>query len=248
MTTTPLAPLIRHLAAHPGDEAVRMMLLARLALFDVVMPADADGAPAPEAVTTRSGRFLLVHSDEAALADGAPRPVVWLPLRELGTLLERRDTGVVLDPTTQTPHLLTAGELGWFASLGRLGQVVKRLPDEGAAGDPSLLPPAFHHALDAALAPVAGLLDGAWLRTVASPRPGAAGPDAHLHLAGLPPPHEAPLRARLAIAAAFLAEGASLALSIGAAPGGAGFRPIPLASPDLPLPPGSDPDRPPKLR
>ena len=225
-----------------------MMLLARLALLDVVMPADAQGDLAPESIDTPSGRFLLVHSDEAALAGGAPRPVVWLPLRALGTLLESRDTGVVLDPGSETPHLLTAGELGWLASLARLGQVVTAPPEDGPGGDPAHLPPAFHHALDAALAPVAGILGGAWLGVADAPRPDAAGPDAHLHLAGLPAPHEAALRERLRIAAAFLAEGARLTLTCGAGPEGPGFRPIPLASPDLPLMPGGDPDRPPKLR
>lgn len=246
----PLDVLIRQIAERPEDENLRMALMARLAFLDVMVPADEDRTARPEMIETPSGRFLLAHRDETALAGDGPRLVSWLPLRRLGALLDEHAIGVVIDPHSEHPHVLTTGELSWLAALQEMGAV---RPIEGAprvetgADDhtpATTLPPAFFHALDAALAPFAGHLAGAWLGV----RPGAEG--AVLWLVGMPEGFIPQLMERLCIAAAFLPEGWALELGLADAPpaGDAGLVRLPLGDGRAPKPPGTDPDAPPILR
>jgi hypothetical protein len=242
----------------PEDDAARLRFYERLAAGELLVLTDGDGDDAvPQVFALSDGPFVMAFDREdrlAAFAD-APAPYAALPGRALVRRLAGQGVGIGVNlGVAPSSFLMAAGAVDWLADVlpGDPSQVSAR-PDEFAP--PAGLPETLIAALDRRFAAAAGLAARAGVAAVVydDGRRGhiAAFLDAR---AGA----EAALAGAVAEALAFSGLDAGeidvAFLRSGDAAAAAFARvalmfelPQPEARPE-PAPPGTDPDRPPRLR
>ncbi|WP_284165284.1 SseB family protein [Frigidibacter sp. SD6-1] len=250
----------REMIARPEDEAARRTYYHRLAAAELCLLLDREPEGddlAPTVVDLDEGKFILAFDSEerlAAFADG-PVPYAALPGRVIVGLLAGQGIGVGLNlGSEETAFLMAAVAVDWLAEL------LAAEPVAGAARPVGWAAPArpeAAEALSAALSGLGVLAEGGWLVTVrhADSRVAMA-----LVIEGAAPGAEGPLAKAAAEALAltlgpeeadvlFLSseECAALGLARFAAPVIL-TRPVAPAPMSEPSAPGSDPDRPPRLR
>lgn len=258
--TTPIDLAHAAMMAAPEDEAARRrfyevlaaselcLLLAREAMGEGIDPAMFD---------LEGGSYVLAFDGEARLAefaDGAA-PYAVISGRALCAMLAGRSLGLGLNlGVAPSSILLPAGAVDWLADM------LPDAPEEVAARPveflvPKGLPEALLGALDARLASMAGLAEGAWL--VAARYEGGA--QGHLlGFVGAVPGMEGALARAVSEVLAFSGLEAA-ALDVGffgandpvvARMARCGLRfDLPALAEAAPrAAPGSDPDRPPRLR
>jgi hypothetical protein len=252
----------RAMTTRPEDNAARLAFHQRVADTALVLLLDAapgaDGTLTPTVFDTAAGRFVLGFDDEARLAAFSAGPAEYAALsgRQVVRLLAGSGIGLGLNLGAASETLLPPEALAWLAGMLDAAPVATAdAPRE--IGPPDAAPPALLAALDAKLAGAQGLAQAAWLC-----RAGPAGPAAGLLLVlvGAAEGAEAALAKAAGEALLFsCADGVALDVAF-AAPGEAlaervarvGLRydlPVPAAVADIARPaPGSDPDRPPRLR
>ncbi|TDL75997.1 SseB family protein [Palleronia sediminis] len=259
---TPLDRAHAAMEAAPQDDAARLAFYERVAdaeLF-VLLTAEPEGAEvAPQVFETSQGRFVLGFDRVERLAEfaAAGAPYVTLSGRMLAGMLAGQGTGLALNPSVAPSEtLLTPEALGWLA------ETLSGAPDEIEAWPVELFPPGelperFLSALDAKLATATGLARMAYL-VRARYEGGAQG---HL-LVFVDPARGAEGALSSAMREALVFSGLEAAsVDVGFTPSSApiaarlaraGLRfDLPRFEPArdaAPAPPGSDPDRPPKLR
>lgn len=261
--TTELDTAHAAMAAAPDDDAARLAFFGALADAQVwlLLEGDPEGdAIVPQLAETEDGRFALAFDTEerlAAFAEGVA-PHAALPGRALARMLAGEGIGLGLNlGVALSEILLPPTAMSWLV------EVLDTAP-EAVADDrpvevfaPEGIPEPLLRALDARLARAAGLATCAWLAGVAysSGRRGNV-----LAIIGASPEAEHALSDAVADAlrfgeqdiatldVTFLAQGDALAARLERV----GLRfdlPEPPAAeiPERPAP-GSDPDKPPKLR
>jgi hypothetical protein len=261
--TTPLDQAFAAMEATPEDEGARRTFLRRLAASElhVLLESEPEGDDiAPDLYAVEEGRFALVFDTADRLADfvGRPAPTAVLPGRVLAQMFAGHEIGLALNPgVAPSAHLIPAEAVEWLAELSAAA------PDRAEArpvsfAAPDALPDGLFDLVDEVLASAPGLARTAWLaRAVWAD--GAQG----LVLAVIDPvPGAEPALSRAlaeALAFAGLGQGwldvvflngqdpaarAIAAQGLGfVLPGQTGAQ---AAAPSAP--PGSDPDRPPRLR
>jgi hypothetical protein len=260
MTDTALDRAHAAMDAAPDDEALRLRFFDRLAgaeLF-LLLAAEAEGADVtPETFPIDGVSYVLVFDTEERLAAFAGRiaPYAALSGRALAPMLAGQGLGLALNPdVAPSAMVLPPDAMAWLA-----GTLAAR-PAEVEARPASVAPPAgvpdtLLAALDAKLATAAGLARGAWLVAVAY----ADGRRGHLlAFTGSRPGAEAGLARAVGEALTFSGvEAGELDVAffrdsdpVMARIAKVGLRfdlPVPEQA-AAPRPPGSDPDRPPRLR
>ncbi len=259
---TPLDAAGRVMAAAPEDEAARRRFHARLAeaeLFVLLEEEARDDALRPRLFALEEGRFALAFDRDDRLAAflDAPAPYAALSGRRLAMLLAGRGVGLALNPgVAPSEALLPPEALDWLAAVAAAGGQHAAEARPSAVGPPEGAPEALVAALAARIASFGGLVEAAWLARLAY----AEGEGRlTLAVAGAAAADEPALAAALGEAArlsgaaegldvAFLAPGAAARAAFERE--GRRFAPDrkPAATPVPPRPPGSDPDRPPRLR
>ncbi len=250
------------MTAAPEDDAARLQFYARVADVELLLLLDAEAVGdklSPRVFPLEEGPVVLAFDTEERLAEftGATAPYAALPGRVLVRLLAEQHLGIGLNlGVAPSSYLIPAEGIAWLAgTLNAAPEAAEGQPETFQA--PRGLPEGVLSALDAKLARAGGLASAAWLAAVTY-RDGRRG---HLlAFVDAAPAAEAAL-ARAAheafvfsgaeageIDVAFLsADDVTLpALSR------AGLR-FDLPAPEVnerpnPAPPGSDPDRPPRLR
>jgi len=263
--TQPATPLDRaHAAmeAAPDDDALRLRFYDRLAEAELFVLLDRPAADAridPAILDAEGARFALAFDLEDRLAefvDGAA-PYVALSGRRLAPMLSGAGLGLALNPdVAPSAMLLDAAAMAWLADTLANGPARTQAQARELTA-PAGLPDALLTALDAKLASMAGRAAGAYLAGVTWDT-GARG---HLlaFIDAVPGAEGALARAvHEALAFSGLEAGSLDVTFLRAADGVAaklarvGLRfdlPAPPApEPVAPAAPGSDPDRPPRLR
>ncbi|MHA6344793.1 SseB family protein [Roseivivax sp. CAU 1761] len=260
---TPLDAAHHAMTAAPEDGAARLAFYARLGAVELVLMLTEEAAGetlSPEVFELEDGPVVLAFDSEARLAAFAGRPVPYaaLPGRALAEMLAGQGIGLGLNlEVAPSSILLPSDALDWFAAM------LEEAPGEIAERPVAVAPPAgaperLLGALDAALARAAGLARAAWL---VEARYAGGQRGLLLGVADVAPGAEGPLARSLREAVVFggLEEGAlDLAFVAGEAALAArlaevGLRfdlpdPAAAAPAAAPAAPGSDPDRPPRLR
>ncbi|MEM8632977.1 MAG: SseB family protein [Pseudomonadota bacterium] len=258
--TTPLDLAHAEMAARGSDETARVRFFGVFAAAELflLLERDAEDDRAdPVIFEVASGRFAVAFDSEARLADsaGGPAPYAALSGRVLAPLLSSEGLGVLLNPGVgPSENLIDANAIAWLANMltSDLG-IDERRPSEIAA--PRVVPEAVLHALDRAFSSAEGRAAHAYLVAatydgggegdlicVVDPLPGAEGAIAHAVQQALT---FSGLEAASLDVAFFRASDPALARIAKV-----GLR---FDLPDAPEPeplgvPGTDPDRPPKLR
>jgi hypothetical protein len=247
-----MSPLARARAAMAdgGDPLAFWELFARTELILALEAEPADDRIVPQVFETSDGPFALAFETAAALADfaGTAAPYAALPGRALAVMLGQGECGLALDPGGAA-ILISAQELDW------LTQTLATPPETGAADIAEVLPPGDvpRPILDA----IAGRLAPGLFESLVIARARTGDETAPLiAVLGAAPATEPPLAAALAEALAFA--GAPPEWRIGFFPATgplaqalrrAGLRlDIAEVEPPKPVPPGSDPSKPPRLR
>ncbi|MEW2911108.1 SseB family protein [Leisingera sp. JC11] len=259
---TPLDLAHAAMEAAPQDDAARLRFYERLAdaeLFLMLTEEAAGEQISPELFETPDGAFVLVFDREERLAQFAGKPVPYAALsgRVVAQMLAGQGIGLGLNlEVAPSAFLIPAEAIAW------LHQTLGHAPEEVEAGvteftAPKGLPEALLTALDAKLATAGGLAAAAYLAGVRYAGGGQG------HLLGFVGAKEA--------AQASLAKAASEALTFSGIEAGAmdvgffeaedpvaaslarvGLRfdlPQPKAPQELkPVKPGSDPEKPPRLK
>jgi hypothetical protein len=256
---TPLDAAFEAMEAAPGDDAQRLQWYDRLAACELflLLEEEAEGDRIrPRLFPVEAGAFVCVFDREERLSAfaGGPAPYASLSGRALTGMLAGQGLGVAVNLGAGSEMLLFADGLDWLAGmLETRPDEVEEAPAEIAP--PKGLPERLLSALDARLASAAGLARQAHLVAVVYAGGGRG------HLLGFvdPAPGAEPSLARLvgeALAFSGLEAGT---LDVGFFRGTdaivarlerAGLRfdlPEPEAAPERAAP-GSDPDRPPRLR
>ncbi|WP_114966285.1 SseB family protein [Alkalilacustris brevis] len=252
------------MSAAPSDVAARMAFHACLAdseLF-LMLEEEAKGETLrPQVFPLESGPVVLAFDTEARLAGfaGAAVPYAALPGRVLARMLAGQALGLGLNlDVAPSSILLPAEAMDWLA--GMLNETPREMtarPEE--ITPPGALPEALLPALDARLARAAGLAQAAWLCGV---RYKGGGQGHLLAFVGTVPEAERALARAVGEALAFSGlEAAALDVAFLDAEDAllprlarVGLRfdlPEPEAAPEPPGPrpaPGTDPERPPRLR
>lgn len=256
---TPLDAAHRAMEAAPGDDAARLRFHERVMdaeLFVLLEEEAEDDRIRPRVFEVEDGPLVLAFDRDDRLAAflDAPAPYAALAGRRLAALLAGRGIGIVLNAGASSEAMLTAAAIDWLAADGASATPDAALPREVAP--PNAAAPELVAALAAKLAAMTGMLGPAWLATLR-----LADGTERLALAVA----DAPEAARPAIAEAIAEalrfsglDGAGLDVTFleADAPARAAFDrvglrfdpPPPPAPPDPPRAPGSDPDRPPRLR
>ncbi len=261
---TPLDHAHAAMQTAPDDENARLGFFNRLADSELLLllteEARGDNA-SPRIFETSDGTYVLAFDREERLTQftGAPAPYLALSGRSLAGLLAGQGVGLGLNLGVAPSEYLVPGE-----ALDWLVDTLAEAPDEVEVGiaelrPPGSLPEALLTALDAKLATAGGLAEAAYLTGFTS-RDGGLG-----HLLGFV---GAPEAAKAALAAAVNEALIFSGLEAGTVDVGffeasdvmtarlqaVGLRfelPKPaesLRTPKQPAAPGSDPDRPPRLR
>ncbi|MGP1357787.1 SseB family protein [Roseicyclus sp.] len=256
---TPLDAAFAAMEAAPGDDALRLQWYDRLAASELflLLEEEAEGARIrPRVFPVEGGAFVCVFDREERLSAfaGAAAPYASLSGRALAGMLAGQGLGLAVNLGAGSEMLLDADALGWLAGmLATRPDEVEEAPAEIAA--PRGLPERLLAALDARLASAAGLARQAHLVAVVYTGGGRG------HLLGFvdPAPGAEPSLARLvgeALAFSGLEAGTldvgffRASEAIVPRLGRTGLRfdlPEPEAAPERSAP-GSDPDRPPRLR
>lgn len=260
MTLTPLDEAHAAMEAAPEDEAARLRFWDRLAASElfVFLTAEARGdAITPETVTVEGSGYVLAFDTEARLADfaGGAAPYAALSGRALAGMLAPAGLGLALNPeAAPSATLLPPDAMAWLSeALAATPQETSERPV--ALAPPTDLPGRFLEALDGRLAAAAGLAREAWLAS-ATYVDGRSRP--LLAFVAIRPGAEEALGETAAAALAFSGLGAGdldlVFLAADSALAGRlariGLRfdlPVEETAP-APTAPGSDPDRPPRLR
>lgn len=244
----------------PDDDRLRLRFFERLAdgeLF-VLLEREADGdAVTPEVFELEDGPMVLVFDREDRLAEfiGAPSPFAALPGRVIAQHLAGQGIGMGLNlGVAPSSYVIPAEAVEWLAAtLGHAPVQTEARPVSFHA--PGGLPEALLESLDAKLARAQGLAVAALLAGVRY----EGGRQGHmLAFVGALPGAEPALARAAAEALTFSGVEAGVMdvafLDAGDASLGALTRvalrfdlPLPVA-PDPAAPPGTDPDRPPRLR
>ncbi|MFD1883647.1 SseB family protein [Paracoccus pacificus] len=240
-----------------ASDSDRARILSRLA--DTPLFAALGEEPAGDTVTFRifdlaDGPFALAFDVEERLSTflGGPADFVELPGRVLAGRLGAADTGILINPGHPSEMMLPAETLRWLAQT--LSQAP--LAAEGQATQYRRpVAPALVEPLSVRLADMAGLARAVWL--VGSRFQNDTGAGHLLLVEGAAPAQQDRIAKALAETLAFLPEvpgGVDIAFTdrVPAAVAKLGLCfelprhevPSPVAS----MPPGSDPDRPPRLR
>ncbi len=257
---TPLDRAHEAMQAALEDNRTRLGFFERLAdaeLFVLLAGEPGDESLDPEVFQVEGGRYVLAFDREERLAVFASRPAPYaaLPGRALVAILAPQGLGLGLNLGTPSETLLPSEALVWLADmLGRRGpEEVEARPEE--IRPPAGLPEALIEALAVKLALAEGLARAAWLAGV-SYQDGRRG---HLlAFVGAAPGARAALARAVSEALVFSGIEAG-ALDVAFLDDsdlsldrfkrvGLGFEiPAPAAA-EQPHAPGSDPDRPPRLR
>lgn len=257
MTETPIDRA--HAAMEAGGDADRVRFYDRLAeaeLF-VWLEREVEGdSIAPRLFPVEGVDHLVAFDHEARLAGFAGEAVPYAALsgRVVAGMLAGRNVGLALNLDAPSAILLPPAAMDWLA--GALAEAPRQ--DDAVIASyetPRAVPPALIEALDAKLVTASGLAETAWLVGVGF-ETGASG---HLlAFAGAVPGAEGALARAMAEALTFSGlEAGALDVAF-LTPGDGrlarieqvGIRieiPRP-AAPGRPVAPGSDPERPPKLR
>jgi len=259
---TPLDAAHAAMQEAPGDDAARLRYYERLAESELflLLEEEAEGDDIrPRHFDTAEGRFVLAFDRELRLADFAgAAPYVALSGRVLAGMLAGTGTGIGVNLSVEDRAFLVPGEaVDWLAqTLAHAPAEATGKPEELRA--PTGLPERLLTALDAKLALAGGLARWAWLAEVTW----AGGRRGHLlAFVDILPGAEAAL-ARLAGEALTFSglDAGELDVAFFAASDPVAARlarvalrfdlpePPRMAPADAPAAPGSDPDRPPRLR
>lgn len=257
---TPLDAAFRAMEAAPEDEAARLRFHERVLdaeLFVLLEEEPRGEAIRPMIFPLDEGRFALAFDRDARLAAfvETPAPYAALAGRRLARALAGSGVGIGLNlGVAPSQTLLPAAAIDWLAERAAAAGAAAELSDARAVRRPAAATPALIAALDAKVAAMAGRIDAAWLVTIEH-ADGAA--RLALAIAGATPAAEPGIAAAVAEAAQFSAAGIALDVAfLGADPAaraaiarhGLRFDPPRPEPPRAPRAPGSDPDRPPKLR
>ncbi len=259
---TPLDTAHAAMAAAPEDDAARLRFYERLAdgeLF-LLLENEAEGETlTPQVFSPEDGDVVLVFDREDRLSEfvGAAAPYAALPGRVIAGLLAGQGIGLGLNlSVAPSSMLIPADAVDWLAqTLGNTPAEVEARPEEILP--PKGLPEVLLSSLDAKLARAGGLAQAAYLAAVRysdgrnghmlafiNAAEGAEGPLARaageaLTFSGIEAGEMdvAFFRANEPVAATLARVGLRFDL------------PEPeRAAPAVPLPPGMDPAKPPKLR
>lgn len=259
---TPLDLAHDAMQAAPQDEAVRMRFYERLAdaeLF-ILLEKEAQGERiAPETFETAGASYVLVFDTEARLAQfvGRVAPYAALSGRVIATMLAGQGIGLAVNPEVAPSSILIPDDaVGWLA------ETLSQTPDEVEAkieafSAPTGLPESLITALDAKLSTAAGLARMAYLVGVTY----ESGARSHmLGFVGAQPEAQGALAKAVGEALTFSGIQAG-ALDVGffeasdvvaakLARAGLRFDLPEIVAPAeyIPVAPGSDPAKPPKLR
>jgi hypothetical protein len=258
--TTPLDLLHMEMEDAPDDEGARLRFYERLAAGElfVLTEGEAGETPAPQVFRLSDGPFVMAFDREDRLATfaDAPAPYAALPGRALVRRLAGKGVGIGLNlGVAPSSFLMGADAVDWLAAaLPAEPATATARPVEFAA--PKGLPEALVAALDRRFAAAAGLALRAGVAAVTY-QGGRRG-----HMAAFldaTPGAEAALAGAVAEALAFsgLEAGEIDVTFMGAEdPAAAAFQRVALMF-ELPAaagpsakrtPPGSDPEKPPRLR
>ena len=261
---TPIDTAHAAMVARPQDDAARLAFFERLADAELVLmlTAEPEGEQiAPELFAVQGGRFVLAFDAEERLAAFAGRPVPYaaLPGRVIAALAAGQGIGLGLNLGAGSETLLGPDELGWLAEVLEHGpaQAEGRI----RAYHPPDAPDRLVQALAAKLARAAGLARAAWLVGTTD----AGGGRGHLLAFDGARPEAQPALARAVHEALVFSGIEAGALDVTFLPE-ADPEPSPAAAriarvalrldipepprpePATPAAPGTDPDRPPRLR
>ncbi len=161
MTDTPLDRAHRAMREAPDDAALRLRYFERVAdaeLF-LLLTAEAEGDDiSPEIAETADGAFLLAFDREDRLSafTGAVSPMVALSGRTLAQMISGQGYGVALNLNAASEELLSREAIDWLAETlaARPSEITAR-PSELRA--PADLPQRLIEALDQKLAAAEGL-------------------------------------------------------------------------------------------
>jgi hypothetical protein len=260
MTETPLDRAAAAMAATPGEDAARLAFYDRLAAAELflLLAAEPEGdSVTPELFEVEGTRYALAFDTEDRLSGftGRPAPYAALSGRTLADLAAAEGLGLGLNLGAASETLLPPEALAWLA------ETLAAAPAETEArplriAPPAGLPETLVTALDARLAATAG-----WPPAPGSPpSPTRAAATGHLLAFEGTLPGAEPALARTAGEAltfsgieagaldiAFFAAGDPILAALDRH----GLRfdlPAPDAAGLAPTAPGTDPDRPPRLR
>jgi hypothetical protein len=252
---TPLDAAHAALAAAPDDEAARLRFHERVLDAELVVPlrAEAGEGSVDLAVFDLSdGSFVLAFDREDRMADFLEAPARFAALsgRRLAALLDGRGIGLALNLGVASATLLPPASVDWLARMA--GAAPQPMSARiRALSPPGEVPAALLAGLATKLAAMAGAVEAAFLAKATH-----EGGEARLlvALAGVPEAARDGVAAAVAEAVRF-AEGAPpldvLFLDAGApllaAAARNGAR-LAIPRPASPPAPGTDPDRPPRLR
>ncbi|MGR3434968.1 MAG: SseB family protein [Shimia sp.] len=259
---TPETPLDHAHAAQDGGDATRLRYMERVAdaeLF-LLLAAEADGERVePEVFEVEGDRFVLAFDREDRLATFAGRAVPYtaLPGRALAAMLAGQALGVALNPdVAPSADLLGPEAIDWLHETlgeGTAEEIETRIAE---IHPPAGLPEGLLTGLDAKLAAMPG---AARLAYLAAATYGDGGGTGHvLAFVDAAPGAEPDLTRAVSEVLAFSGlEAAALDVAFlrAAAPLAARLARVGLrfdlpqrAEPAPPKAPGTDPDRPPRLR
>lgn len=260
MTETPLDLAFVAMNAAPENDRARLHFFARLADAELSVLLEKEAAPdriSPMTIDTEDGaRLILAFDTEARLAEFAdgPAPSATLPARALAQMLAGQDIGIALNLGAPSETIVAPEMIAWLVeTLASTPEHASGLPVSVAP--PMDLPQAVLSELDTKLARMEGLADQAFL-VQAEFETGARG---HLlAITGAAPEAEVALAQAIQDALHFSGvEAGSLDVSFLNADDPAleriakvGLRfEIPQARlAQAPSAPGTDPEKPPKLR
>ncbi len=259
---TLLDQAFQRMEAAPEDDALRLGFYERLADGEVflLLAGEADGeSVTPDVFDLEDGPVVLVFDREDRLADfvGAPAPYAAMPGRMVATQLAGQGIGIGLNlGVAPSSYVLPPEAVDWLAeTLGQGPVEVEAVPQ--AFHPPGGLPEALVSALDAKLARAGGLAVAALLAGVTY----AGGQRGHmLAFIGALPGAEGALARAAGEALTFSGVEAGEMDVTFMAPDDPALQVLAkvalrfdLPAPEqggvsVPLAPGSDPDRPPRLR
>ncbi len=167
---TPLDRAHAAMLAAPEDGAARLAFFERLAdaeLF-LLLAREAEGDRIePEVFPLSDGPCVLAFDREDRLGafTGRPSPLAVLSGRRLVEMLAGQGIGLGLNLGAPSEELLPAGSVDWLAStLAEAPHEIEARPEE--VRPPAALPERLVAALDQKLAAAGGLADHAWLAEV----------------------------------------------------------------------------------
>lgn len=257
---TPLDAAYRAMEAAPGDETARLGFYGQLVAGEMflMLEKDAtDGEVTPRVFPLDDGPYVLAYDREERLARfaGGPTPYAALPGREIARLVAGAGLGLGVNlGEAPSEILLPADAVAWLAeTLAAQPAELRALPRD--LSPPSGLPEQLLTALDRRLAAAGGLASSAYLAAVTY-HDGGRG---HL-LAFIDAADGAEAALARAVGEALTFSGleagtidvaffpAAHVIAARLSRVALKFDLPQIAAPETPTAPGSDPERPPKLR